>query len=108
MTGTARILLDGGMLLLPAHTPYEREIVLEHVRHCLLRDDQVCLEMNGRPCEVRRATKDGSEHCAACRCALARLACELGSRTLCVGCAYADTACAAPPSPRPSSEPLAG
>ena len=40
----ARIQMDGGALLLPARTPYEREVVLDHVRHRLRMHGFVHLE----------------------------------------------------------------
>ena len=85
----ARISLDdGGTLLLPARTPYDWEIVLDHVRYRLQRDpSRVWLEVNGNACGMRRASADRAEECAACGCAIGWLACDVRSRTVCARCA---------------------
>jgi hypothetical protein len=85
----ARIRMDGGALLLPARTPYEREVVLDHVRHRLRSHGFVHLEMNGWSRRIERVSASGGALCAACAQRIGGLACRLGAQMLCVDCALA-------------------
>jgi hypothetical protein len=83
----ARIHMDGGALLLPARTPYEREVVLDHVRHRLRMHGFVHLEMNGRRCRIEPAAAASGATCPGCGARLGGLACRLGAQLLCLDCA---------------------
>jgi hypothetical protein len=103
----ARIEMDGGALLLPARTPYEREVVLDHVRHRLRLYGFVHLEMNGRRCRIEAVAAASGAACAGCRRRIAGFACRLVAQMLCVDCAVTP---AGPPraAERGASQPLAG
>lgn len=47
MQGTAHISFDGGGLILPAQTPYERQLVFEHVEASTKRYGHVALSAKG-------------------------------------------------------------
>jgi hypothetical protein len=87
----ARIHMDGGALLLPARTPYEREVVLDHVRHRLRLHGFVQLEMNGRRCRVEPVAAASGATCAGCARRVGGLACRLGAQLLCIDCALDPT-----------------
>lgn len=83
----ARIHTDGGTLLLPARTPYEREVVLDHVRHRLRLHGSVHLEMNGWRGRIERVGLPITARCGACAAPIGGFACRIGSQMLCLGCA---------------------
>lgn len=85
----ARIQMDGGALLLPARTPYEREVVLDHVRHRLRLYGFVHLEMNGRRCRIEAIAHTAGTACAGCTRRVGTLACRFGAQMFCIDCALA-------------------
>ena len=48
MKDIARITFEGGGLILPMHTPYERELLVEHIEVSTKRHGWVRLEVNRR------------------------------------------------------------
>jgi hypothetical protein len=103
----ARIHMDGGALLLPARTPYEREVVFDHVRHRLRLHGSVQLEMNGRRCRIELVAASAGACCAGCGGRISRFACKLGAQMLCVDCAL-KAAGSRPGVEQTSPQPLAG
>jgi hypothetical protein len=102
----ARIQMDGGALLLPARTPYEREVVLDHVRHRLRLYGFVHLEMNGRRCKVEPVAPAAGARCASCTRRVGTLACRIAAQMLCIDCALAPARSRG--TERFSPQPLAG
>jgi hypothetical protein len=103
----ARIQMGGGALLLPARTPYEREVVLDHVRHRLRLYGFVHLEMNGRRCKVEPVTAGAALKCTSCDRRIGTLACRLGAQIVCLDCAVTP-ARSSRGTERNSPQPLAG
>ena len=103
----ARIQMDGGALLLPARTPYEREVVLDHVRHRLRRYGFVHLEMNGRRRRIECIAPAAGAACAGCTRRVGMLACRFGAHMLCIDCAFAPARSRGSRTVR-STQPLAG
>jgi hypothetical protein len=90
MTETACIYFPGGKLLLPARTPYEREVIVDHVRHRLRRDGFVRLERSGRASRIVAVADAMGERCRLCGASAGNAACRRGGRLLCVSCAVGD------------------
>jgi hypothetical protein len=89
MKGVARISFLGGALFVPVKTPYERELLFEHLALYAKLHGQVRLELNRREWTVRR-TDVHSGQCGSCGRGLESLAYALGSRSLCSNCARRD------------------
>jgi len=89
MRGVARISFQGGGLFLPAKTPYERELLFEHVNEYTKRHGQVRLDFSRKEWLVRLKASP-AEICAACRQPLENLAYTRGDRTLCGQCVRRD------------------
>jgi hypothetical protein len=85
MKGVARISFHGGGLLLPAKTPYERELLFEHITDCTKRHGQVRLEFNRREWFVRLNTSP-ADVCTACRQPLEKVTYTIGEHRLCGQC----------------------
>ena len=86
MKGVARISFDGGGLFLPAKTPYEREVLFEHVDRYAKRHGRVCVELNRREWNVSVSNSQPGR-CTACERPLDHLTYALGGRSLCLSCA---------------------
>jgi hypothetical protein len=87
MPETARICSEGSILSVPVSTPYEREILCEHVQLSLRRHSQVRLELDERAWLVSRDTNGAGEQCGACEEPLLDLRCAVDSLVLCLRCA---------------------
>ncbi len=86
MRGIAHISFQGGGLIVPAHTPYERQLLFEHVELFTKRRGGVRLSLNGRLWTI--CVKAGSrEVCAVCPRLLDTLTYQLDGLTLCARCA---------------------
>ena len=48
MNGIARVSFKGGGLILPVHTPYEREVLVDYLETSTKRHGYSVLEVNGR------------------------------------------------------------
>lgn len=86
MRGIAFISFPGGGLVLPARTPYERELLFQHVKQCANRYGRVRLAFNRREWTVQVVSGDSSP-CAACDQRVEGLLYESAGRTLCAQCA---------------------
>lgn len=91
MKGVARISFPNGVLLLPAKTPYEREMVFEHADQFARRHGHVEVEIGRSELTVALCDDATIERCSACRQELDRLVYTLKSRSLCAHCARAKT-----------------
>lgn len=92
MPEIARICSEGGILSVPASSPYEREVLWEHVQLSLRRHSRVRLELGDRAWLVSRETDGPPERCGACEQPLPELRCAVDSLLLCLRCA-ADGTC---------------
>ena len=86
MKGVARISFHGGALFVPVKTPYERELLFEHIDLYTRRHGRVRLEFNRREWSVS-LTNDHPAVCTSCRRRLDALTYAMGGRTLCSQCA---------------------
>jgi hypothetical protein len=66
MKGFAHISFAGGGLIVPAQTPYERELLVEHIEASTRRHGSVQLEVNRRHWTVVSLSKGHREGCATC------------------------------------------
>ena len=90
MHAIARIQFEGGILMLPSHTPYEIETLLENLDWYTGRHRAVQLEIDSHRWRVEHGTAPDETECAQCRHARATLTFVNGSRiSLCSGCARA-------------------
>ena len=65
MSGIAHLSFKGGGLVLPVHTPYERELLVEHIEASTKRHGRSRLELNRRRWVIR--TNEGVRAvCASC------------------------------------------
>jgi hypothetical protein len=90
MESVARIAFDRGALYLAASTPYERELVLEHVASYARRCRRAHLLLDRRDWLVTAPAKSLSVKCQRCHEEPRWLAYTVGSRTLCQACARED------------------
>lgn len=65
MNDIARLSFKGGGVILPAHTSYERELLVEHVEASTKRHGHVHLEVNGRRWTIR-TSDDLRPVCGSC------------------------------------------
>jgi hypothetical protein len=86
MKGVAHISFEGGGSFLPAQTPYERELLIEHVEVSARGRGSVGLDLNGRRWTV--SSKNGhGEACASCDRWPEKLTFRFDGQTLCGQCA---------------------
>ena len=72
MKGMARVSFPGGGLIVPAHTPYDRELLFEHVEACAKQHG--CVRLDWRHEHWTVSVSNGQrEVCAACRRSLNNL-----------------------------------
>jgi hypothetical protein len=90
MKGVARISFQGGALFIPVKTPYERELLFEHVDLYTKRHGQVRIEFNRREWVVSAVNGEQLMRCSACGRRLDALTYAMGGRTLCAPCARRD------------------
>ena len=84
----ARISGAGGVLVVPANTPYERELLIEHVDAYAKQHGWVRLEFDRGECEVPVGVGEAPA-CSSCHRRLDKLAFWLDRRTTCDQCAAA-------------------
>ncbi len=89
MKGIARLSFRDGGLLLPAKTPYEREVLFEYADQYAKRHGRIRLEVNRHECIVC-ARGEQAETCVTCGQRLESVTYALGTRTLCRFCARRD------------------
>ncbi|GIW41697.1 MAG: hypothetical protein KatS3mg076_2274 [Candidatus Binatia bacterium] len=89
MKGVARISFRGGALFVPVKTPYERELLFEHLDLYARRHGRVRLELNRKEWEVTLANGH-AEQCTSCKRRLDTLTYALGNRRICAQCAKRD------------------
>ncbi len=89
MKGVARIAFPGGALFIPVKTPYERELLFEHVALYAKRHGRVRVELNRKECVVS-VSLEPVQRCSLCQRRLDSLTYALGGRSLCGQCARRD------------------
>lgn len=88
MNAVAMIALDGRGMILPAKTPYDRELLFEHVSSLAKRYGQVHLTVRGGRWTVAAAAEGNSPAtCDRCAYPVRRLVYSSGLHTLCPWCA---------------------
>src|SRR5262245_2245221 len=85
MRRIAHIRFRRGGLVLPAASPYERQLVLEHAEHCT-RHGTVRLDMAGRTWEVAVTKAQEELTCTLCSKAVQRFLYQARPATLCPKC----------------------
>jgi hypothetical protein len=86
MEDVAHISFEGGGLVIPIHTPYERQLLVEHVELSTKRYGSVRLEMNRRNWSV--SINDGpGEMCSSCARQADELTYRSNGKSLCRRCA---------------------
>jgi hypothetical protein len=86
MQGIAHISFGGGGLILPAQTPYERQLVFEHVEATAKRHEHVELSAEGRQWRIGLPTAR-RELCCRCLRSLNGRAFRTNGQSLCAHCA---------------------
>ena len=90
MKGVARISFQGGALFVPVKTPYDREVLFEHLDLYAKRHGMVRVELNRREWTVFKTNGAEVPVCEVCDRRLDALTYALGGRTLCAFCAKRD------------------
>ena len=86
MRGMAHLSFDGGGLIVPAQTPYERQLLFEYVEASTKQHGGVRLRLNGQLWTISQKN-GGHEVCAACRRSLDNLVYRSDGQTRCIRCA---------------------
>ena len=86
MKSVAHISFEGGGLIVPAQTPYERELLFEHVEMSTKRHGCVRLDVNRGHWTISLRNGD-REACASCSRWLDSLIYRFEGQTLCGQCA---------------------
>jgi hypothetical protein len=86
MKSVAHISFEGGGLIVPAQTPYERELLFEHVEVSTKRHGCVQLDVNRAHWTISLRNGD-REACAACSRCLDSLIYRFEGQILCGQCA---------------------
>ena len=88
MKAVAMIALDGSGMILPAKTPYDRDLLFEHVSSLAKRYGQVHLTVTGGRWTVAAATETNPPGtCDRCTYPVRRVVYSRGRHTLCPWCA---------------------
>ena len=86
MRGIARIRYEGGMLILPALTPYDRQEVFGALEWCVGQHARVRLELNGGTWLVRHGSSSQlKKACRACDAPFGTLVFMNGARNVLCG-----------------------
>jgi hypothetical protein len=83
----ARIGAPGSALVLPAASPYEWQVLCEHVVAAARQRGTVRLRVDGVDCVVRSEQAGVQRCCSSCGRALLRVSLRMAWRDLCLGCA---------------------
>lgn len=83
----ARIGAAGHVLVMPASSPYDCELLCEHVVASARQRGAVRLRINGADCVVRSEPADSGRRCGGCGRALTTVSFHITSRDVCLGCA---------------------
>lgn len=86
MSGIARISFQGGGLIIPSKTPYERQLLFEHVAQYAKRHGRVRVELDRQRWTVT-AVDDRSQVCEICNQRPDNLSYVSQARSLCHPCA---------------------
>jgi hypothetical protein len=86
-THAARIGAAGHVLVVPAASPYDCELLCEHAVASARQHGAVRLRINGADCVVRSEAADSGRRCAACGRSLTKVSFHMTSRDVCLGCA---------------------
>ena len=90
MKGVARISFQGGALFVPVKTPYDRELLFEHLDLYARRHGTIRVDLNRRELTVRKTDDQTKPVCSICQRRLDTLTYALAGRTLCGACARKD------------------
>ena len=87
--GPAHIVFSGGGLIVPAWTPYERQLLTEHILASVHHKQQVRVSIGRRAWLVEQADEERPIVCSLCDRPINHAVChELGSpAAFCVACA---------------------
>ncbi len=86
MNGMAHVSFEGGGLIVPAQTPYERQLLCEHAEASTRQHGSVQLSLNGRLWTLS-LNAGAREVCATCAWSLGNLSYRFDGQTLCARCA---------------------
>jgi hypothetical protein len=86
MKNVAHISFEGGGFIIPAHTPYEREMLVEHLEVSTKRHGRIRLDINRRRWTI--SVNDGAgEVCTSCTRPADHLTYRFDRQSLCRRCA---------------------
>lgn len=86
MKDVAHISFEGGGLIIPVHTPYERQMLIEHLEVSTKRHGRIRLDINRRRWTVSMNNGAG-EVCTSCTRGPDNLTYRFDGRSLCRHCA---------------------
>jgi len=88
--GTADIVFSGGRLVIPASSPYDRQLLVAHVRDHVSRSGQLRVLVDCTAWSIGRPAPQEGVPCRGCRQRIDRIACHRagkGAAVYCVTCA---------------------
>lgn len=87
--GIAHVSFPGGGAFLPARSPYDRQMLIEHVAHRLHAEGRVQVLLDEQRWLVQSDRGAGAPHCAACACPVS-VACYAATNGVayCPKCAF--------------------
>jgi hypothetical protein len=87
MQQVAHIRYQGGALLLPAHNPYDREMVFEEAEFCARRYGSVGVQVGRKEMQIRAAAAETLLPCGTCQQPIARMTFVIEGQRICGRCA---------------------
>ena len=90
--GIAHVSSRGGGLFLPARTPYDRQLLAEHVAARVRSSGQVQVLLEGQRWLVSRSSRRGSGRCGRCGVGVITICSAAGGDAWCLTCALVDGA----------------
>ena len=86
MTGVAKLSIPGGALVMPARSPYEREIVFDNAALYARRQGTADLELSSPRLSIRVVRVDHEDRCATCGQSGRQVAFVVGGLKQCRSC----------------------
>jgi len=87
MKDAAGISYRGGWTMLPAGTPYEMQLVHDHIQRLVSQYGDIDLRLNGADWVVKRPSGEPPNRCSMCGVGLGKLVYTRSLRNLCPSCA---------------------
>ena len=90
--GIAHVSFPGGSIFLPARSPYDRQMLIEHIVQRARAKERVQVLMGGLRWMVHLCRETAPAHCSTCDCVLNSTCYSTAENdaAYCLGCAFGD------------------